>query len=567
MTFTEDFNSNISIIKNDISMLFDRAKKQVISLDDKSNSSITELSSIFSRDSLLEDTFVDGSKVFSTENLVYDKDGWTPSLFTREAKFIPDYYTKGTFPMSMVGGVVIPGSSFYSIFNNTGFWGYMRNDNIPVPVEFTLSMDLTNGIPHLGKVYLRTNSVVDVELYYRESSGGSLVSLGIRSGQHHVWTGAFDAVDLTFKAVTNIFPIALVQAAIVNFDQSGKLTTNYREVENLRLMSIETDADIPNGTAIRTFVHISDTLTEDPPASGLIPWEEENIVTLANQEFKGPSASGTLIPSGYIESSLVIKTGYLSWDTVNSIDYSVVTESVDRLADSTLDIPQGHLVVSGGLTSLYLGQGDARTDFSQNDDYVVAYDLDANTVKVSYVNGGRLPTTPEEQPTAEIILRRPTQVAQRRTFVDLDIDRDITVSIPTFLTIRTLHVGDTIEDEITVENPPIGIYTFPGKKGLNLIEIENFDVNNLPQLVGSYNYFSTRYHQQKSETTPPNTNEYYLEPINGGLKLVSSNSDLWVRYLVPTGNNNVSIQFQFEGNGDVAPTLRSYKIINHIDTV
>ena len=567
MAFIEDFNSNIEDLKNDINDLFSRAKQQVISVDDKSTAAITELSSIFIRDNPLEDTFVDGSNIFSTQNMVYDKSGWTPSLVATEVKFLPSYYSKATFPMVMDGGGVVPGSVFSNIFNDTGFWGYMRNDDTQVLSEFTLSMDLTNGTPHLGKVYLRTSSNLDVELFYRSTTGGPLISLGVQGGQRHVWTGSFDVVDLTFQTTTNAFTVLQVQAASIVFDQSGVLTTDYRTVNNLRLMTIETDADIPNGTAIRTFVSITNDGTQDPPISGLIEWTGEKLVTLANQEFMGPTTSGSVIPSGYIESSLVVRAGYLTWDTVNTTDYAIVTQSVDRLVDSTLDIPTGDLVISGGLTTLYIGQGDARTEFSLNQDYVVNYDLFNNAVHVSYVAGGRLPTSPEQQPTAEIILRQPTLVVQRRTFVDLEIDRNITVTIPTNgISIRTLHVGDTIEGEITVESPPIGVYKFPGRKGLNLIEIEGYDSNNLPQLVGSYDYFSMRYRQQRSDTEVLGSNEFYLNPVSGGLQLVSRESNLWMRYLMPTGYNNVSIRFEFEGQDTIAPVLRSYNIVNRIDS-
>lgn len=567
MTFTEDFNSELEIVKSGIQDLFDRSKEQILSLEDKSNSSFTELSSIYRRDTPLEDTFVDGSKISSTDGLVYDKDGWTNSFRVEEVKFLPEYYSRKTFPMSMAGGKVIPGSDFSQVFNDLyGFWGYMREDQTEVDASFTLSLDTINGTPEINKVYLRTNNELEVEAFYRASEEATWTSLGKRTGQHHVWTEFFSATEMAFTAKTTIFPVSLIQVGRAYFGLTGTLTSTYHEVDNLRLLSVDKDADIPDGTAIRTFINLASSDDSTPPGSGLISWEEEAPVLLAAEEVAAPAYSGYIIPSGFIEESLSVREGYNTWDVVDTIDYSIVTESVDRLSTTYLDIPEGYKVVAGGVRALYTGEGESRTTYSEGDDYSPVYDLDNDTIQIIYPSGGRLPTSPEVQPTAEVTLRRPNQVTQRRVFVDLEIDRDITISIPTTgIQVRTLHIGDTIEDEVTVQDAPVGTYTFSGKEGLNLIEVENYNENNPPVLVGGYKYYSTRYRLKKSDITPPGANKFYLEPSGGGLKLVTSEENLFIRYLVPTTNNFVSVRFELVGSEDVSPTLRGYKLTNRID--
>lgn len=577
MSFINDFNSQIARIQTQVDTLYTRAKEQVLSLLDKSNSSFTELSSIFRRDTSNEDSFVDGSKIFETEGLALDKNGWTNAFTVNEVLFLDDYYQRITFPMSMLGGRVLPGSRFLDIFREReGFWGYFREDGQAVDSEFTLSFKVTPEEPtaSVNRLYLRTNNDLTVEAFYRASFQDDWTSLGTRSGQHHIWSTAFTGVEVRFLAHTDLFSVSLVQAGQASFDLEGSLTSTYYEVEDLRNLTVQKDADIPLGTALRTFVHITNTPPATPPVSGLIPWEEEKLVTLAATEFAGPVASGHVIPSGYIDSSLVVRTGFEQWETVSTIDYKIVTLSVDRLGSTFLDIPSGHKVIEGGVKAIFMGNGESRTDFAEDDDYTVRYDLDNNTIQILYTNGGRLPIyltdrnydSPEVEPSAEVLLRQPVTVLQRRTFVLLEADGNITITIPTTnITVRTLHIGDTIEDEITVQGPPIGTYTFVGKEGLNLIEVEGYDAGNPPVLSGVYKYFSTRYRLQKSETEPPDADEYYLSSVAGGLRLAATGANLYMRYLVPTGYNHVSVRFEFEGKEDAAPLLRAYRLLNRVD--
>ena len=112
---------------------------------------------------------------------------------------------------------------------------------------------------------------------------------------------------------------------------------------------------------------------------------------------------------------------------------------------------------------------------------------------------------------------------------------------------------------------PDGTYTIEGKAGLNLIEVENYSAGNPPELSGTYKHFATRYRQRRSETNPPDTGEFYLQAVSGGWRLSSDGADLFLRYLMPTDYNHVSVRFELESRGNVAPTLKAYRLVNRID--
>lgn len=572
MSFISDLNSNLSGLKTGLENLFQRSKEQILSLLDKSNSSFIQLLNIFSRNETLEDNFVDGSRIFNTDGLIFDKDGWTNIFNINEVKFKEEYFTRETFLMQMEEGQLIPGSNFSDIFfDREGFWGFLREDGVKVQATVDLTFNVTPAAPALSanRIYLRTNNVLDVEVFYRESFGGNFVSLGTQSGQHHLWTTPFTAVEIRFQAVTDIFAISFIQIGNAIFNLSGTLTSTYFEVENLRLLSVGTIKEEPDNTKIRRFVNVRENDDIDPPLdpSGWIPWETEKLVTLANDEIEVPVASGFVVPSGFMEESFILKTGHQQWEELNTTDLATVTDSVDRLGSSQLNIDAGDQIIVGGLKALFIGEGESRTEFDIDNDFTVVYDIALNTVAVQYVEGGRLPTTPEVEPTAEILLRKPVAVVQRRTFVDLEQDGDITITIPTSgITVRTLHIGDTIEDENSTQNVPLGVFTFEGKKGLNLIEIEGHSPGDPPVLVGTYTFFSNRFRQKRVQTPGPESNEYYLEPSSTGFILNTPESDLFLRYLLPTGKNFVAVRFELEGTNQVAPLLRGYKLFNRVDT-
>ena len=570
MSFIEDFNTNISSIKTEIETLFARSKKQIQSLLDKSNSSFVELLNIFRRNETLEDTFVDSSRINLTEGLVFDKTGWTNEFRIENVPFLPELETQETFPMEMEGGRLIPGSNFSKIFRDReGFWGFMRDDGIKVSADFALTLAVSNDQPsrEINRVHLRTNNVLDVQAFYRTEFGGSWISLGTQPGQDHVWMKNFNAVELRFVAITDIFAISFVAAGKAFFTHTGKLVSDYFDVEDLRLLSVAADTDEPDKTTIQKFINIQPTISGVPPeVSGWIPWEEETIVTLANDEIAIPAVSGTTIPNGFVEESLVLRTGQQQWEELNTTDFALVTETVDRLGTSFLDIPAGHQIIVGGVTSLFHGQTSVRTEFALDEDYTVLYDVSVNTIQIIYTFTGDLPSVPEVEPTAEVLLRKPVTVIQRRTFVDLEQDGDITITIPTSgITVRTLHLGDSIENENTTQSVPIGTFTFEGQKGLNLIEVEGHNIGNPPEFVGTFTYFSNRFRQRRVSTPGPGANEFFLDPGASESTLISGEDNLFLRYLIPTGNNKVAVKFEFQGTDLAAPILRSYKLINRVD--
>ncbi len=569
MTFTEDFNTSINELKTTIEELHTRSKEQVTSFIQKSGSSYTELLNILKRDTLLEDTFVDGSKIAEIDQLSYDRDGWTNSFVTTEVPFLNEYYTSTTYPMVMDGGRIIPGSDFSKLFlDREGFWGYMKDDDISTPSEFSLTFKLKNNQPvSANRIYLRTNNILDVECFYRPDFGEEWVSLGSRGGRHHVWTAPFVGVEIKFSTTTTMFAISFVAVCEAIFAKSGSFTSTYYTVDDLRKLRIDVDADIPAGTNIRKFINITNTIPNTVPDSGWIEWNGDDVITLSTIETLAPVESGYIIPSGYVQDSIVLRKGYREWDNVTEVDYPLVTESIERLGTNYLDIPAGYMVVQDGVASMFIGDGDSRTNFTKDEDYTVTYNTDADTVLVTNIPGGRLDGI-LEHPYAEIRIRKPISVVQRRTFVYLENDNDIVVSIPTpGITLRSLHIGDTIENEITIENIETGEYTIEGKSGLTLVEVENFDSVNAPQILSVYDYFSSRYWLRESESIPPETNEYYLDPAESGFKLVAIDTNLYLRYLIPTDYNNVAISFELEGTEQIAPLLRGYELVNTIDKI
>jgi hypothetical protein len=570
MSFIENINTDIGVLKDGITELHDRAKKQVTSFIQKSGSSYTELLNILKRDEQFEDSFVDGSKVAALDQLSYDRDGWTNSFIANEVKFLPEYYTSVTYPMVMDGGRIIPGSDFSDIFlDREGFWGYMKDDELPVTTEFTVTFYLNRGETNkeANRVYLRTNNIVTVEAFYRTTYGDEWISLGTREGRHHLWTASFSGVEIKFQAITSMFAVSFLAVCKATYATSASLTSTYYEITDLRKLKIDMDNDIPLGTAIRPFVHITNTDSSTIAESGWVEWNDDEIVTLAATEIEAPVESGFLIPSGYIEDSIVIRKGYREWEELSTMDYPLVTESVDRLATNYLDLPTGYLVMQGGVKAIFHGNGETRTEFERNEDYTVTYDTDLDTILINTIPGGRLDGM-VEQPTAEVILRKPVPVIQRRTFVYLENDSYILMSIPTAgITLRTLHIGDSIENENTIQDITMGEYTISGKAGLTLIEVEGYSDINPPMIISVYDYFSSRYWLRESDSMPPETNEYYLEPAESGYKLVTPDTNLFLRYLNPTENNFVALHFEFEGTENIAPLLRGYKLINTIDKI
>jgi hypothetical protein len=570
MSFVDDINEDITTIKDGLEELHSTAKNQLVSFLQKSGSSYTELLNILKRDEALEDSFVDGSKIAELQQLSYDKDGWTNSFVAQEVEFLPEYYSSQTFPMTMDGGRIIPGSDFSDIFlDREGFWGYMRDDELPVSAEFTLTFKLEReeSSKEVNRIYLRTNNSLSIEAFYRTGFGEEWVSIGIRDGRHHLWITPFGGVEIRFVATTSMFAVSYVAACKAIHSISGSLTSTYYDVTDLRKLKVEADAEIPTRTAIRQFVHITNLDSDTVAESGWIEWPNDEIVTLSANEIEAPVESGYLIPSGFIENSIVLREGYREWDAVNETDYPLVTESIERLATDYLDIPSGYLVIQDGIKAIFIGNGETRTEFSKDEDYVATYDTSSNTIHVNTVPGGRLDGM-LEHPNAEVLLRKPVSIVQRRTFVLLDTDNTISVSIPTAgITIRTLHIGDTVEDEVTTQDVAIGEYAFDGEAGLTLIEVEGFDGSNPPQILSVYDYFSSRYWLRETQSMPPYSHEYYLEPAESGYKLVTPESNLFLRYLNPTEYNRVAVHFELEGTEDTAPLLRGYKLVNTIDKI
>lgn len=571
MSFVDEINEDINTIKEGIEDLHTRAKKQITSFIQKSGSSHTELLNILKRDEQFEDSFVDGSKIAAVDQLSYDKDGWTNSFVVNEVLFLPEYYTSQAYPMIMEGGRIIPGSNFGDIFlDREGFWGYMKDDDVPVLSEFVTTFQLASGEANkeVNRIYLRTNNIVTVEAFYRENFGDEWVSIGTRGGRHHLWTTPFQGVEIRFQATTTMLAVSFLAACNATYATSGGLTSTYYDITNLRKLRIEADAEIPTGTAIRPFVHITNLETDEIAESGWVEWaDKDEIVTLAATEIMAPVESGFLVPSGYINDSIVLRKGYREWEVVDTVDYPLVTESVERLSTNYLDIPDDYLVIHGGIQSLFFGTGETRTEFEINEDYTATYDSDNNTIFVSTIPGGRLDGM-VEHPNAEVLLRKPVVVQQRRTFVYLENDNDISVSVPTEgITIRTLHIGDTIEDEITIQGATIGTYTISAKAGLTLIEVEGYSGANPPEILSVYDYFSSRHWLRESDSMPPETNEYYLDPAESGYTIVTPEANLYLRYLNSTDYNNVAVHFELEGTEEVAPLLRGYKLINTIDKI
>lgn len=569
MTFYANMVEDMSSIKDGIETLFQRARLQALRFSEKETSTFNELRHIQKRDQALEDSFVEWSKIDTYENLVFDKGAWTNVFYIDEVRFTEDLYSKATYPME-IDGNIIPGSNFAGIFlDQSEYWGYTSRSGTEVSAAFSLPFELKEGETsvQVNRVHLRTNNELDVELLYQETFGGEWISMGTRPGRDHLWTGLFNGVQIKFSATTSVFGVSFVAAGLASFEHSGELISTYYEVDDLRKMDIEMNAEIPTNTYIRKFVHISNATPSGTVAdSEWVPWESEDIVTLANNEYSYPIYSGYIIPSGYLEESLVVRDGYDTWDDVTATDYTPVTESLILTADS-LTIPAGYLIIDNGIQTVYSGEGESRTIWTKDTDYAALYSVSANTIQIMGVS--------EEFKDyygdiyAEVRMRAPVAVRQRRIFVHLENDRDIILWIPAAsdgCSIRTLFIGDTIQYENTTENVTGGTsVTISGLAGINLIEVEDFDDANPPSLVGSYLTFAKRYWKKESVASDIEANEFYLEPVASGWAIHTTGDNLWARWLEPTGYNYVAVKFEFEGLEQEAPSLRGYKIINTID--
>ena len=70
-------------------------------------------------------------------------------------------------------------------------------------------------------------------------------------------------------------------------------------------------------------------------------------------------------------------------------------------------------------------------------------------------------------------LIKKVDVDKQRAYVMLDGDADIAVdNISSIETIRHLHIGDTINNEVITTFPDFP-YTFDGYKGINLVEVDS----------------------------------------------------------------------------------------------
>lgn len=610
--FIDIFNEKLDNIKLGINKVYEKTKEQYSKQKNKSFTSYMELTHVYPKRKNYEDDFQDMTKIESEDSVIFDPDGYTLAYKVEDKKFKKDYYTKKIYPLTMIGGAVIPGSDFSDIFkNNIGFWGYQASNK----TKAFFSLDFAEK-EEINKVYLKSNNSMDITLYIKEDFNKDWVEIGTRSGARHVWNFTpIDCVSLKFISNTNLFSVSRLQAGLARYNKNGALVSNYYEIQNLYRLKFETNDDIPENTDLDFFIRVS-----GQPDLYLI--EDETIIT-GGVDWD-INTDDNILPSGYIEDSLTVKVGYNQWEIIDTYDWKWEKNSLPLNADDGSGLPYGNFtgvldfsdlpdhkykILQDSLHKVKLGE--TGTEFVKDVDYSVEYDLNAKTITVKKLDGSSIPDPQIINLKCTVLYRKKVSIKQIRAYVNLENAQDIilqdfpAIDADTYFKVRHVVARNEIIKDITQEinnnnksifivkvpydpeNPATGTdsYIIKGLEGLNLIEIEFLDAtdpeniikylpgepdppeqSDLP-ILKNVDYFSRKYALEKVLENPQD-GEYMVQPFGSLYEVVAYPSGgLWLNYaetIFPSGLSYIQLETRFiSTDGKNAPTLRGYNIENY----
>lgn len=572
------FNEKLDNIKTTINFLYDKSKEQYSKQKNKSFASFIELSHVFPKREDYTDDFQDVTKIESENSLLIDPDGYTLAYNVDDIKFKDSYYSKVVYPLTMVNGVVIPGSNFSDIFqNNIGFWGYQADD----PTYSFFSVDLKEKST-INKVYLETNNSIEVTLYIREDFEKDWIEIGTRSGTNHSWNFTpINCVAMKFIAYTNLFSVSRLRTGYSKYNKSGVLVSQWYEMENLYKIKLDTDKDVPENTNIDFFIRVSGQ-------PDLYPIEEEIEIT-GGVEWHTEAPSSGKLPSGYIDGSLTVKTGYEQWDVIDTYDWKWLPLKLPDPGPFTgeLTFTDEYKVLQGSLRKVMLGD----KEFILDEDYAVEYDLDARKITVKRLDNSSIPTAEIPNLQCSVLIRQKSIVKQIRTYVYLESDQTIVMQeFPTIdpnksFRVRHVVITDEIIRDITQEINDtnkllliqdiggVDSYVINGLTGLNLIEVEFIDTGNkyipspdLP-ILSNVDHYARKYNLEYVLDSPEE-GQYTVQPSGTQYEIVAQPSGgLWISYaemIPPSGLSHIQLEARFTStDGRNTSTLRKYQLENY----
>ncbi len=480
----------------------------------------------------------------------------------------------------MLNGEIIPGSKFSDVFNDgIGFWGYQSSEK----TNSYFSIDLNERV-RINKVFLGTNNFISVDLYIKENHDKEWIKIDTREGIKHVWNFYPQyCVSLKFESNTDLFSVTKIQAGLASYQKNGVLETEYYTVRDLYRLKLTANAEVPENTGI-DFGILIENQTEEYPIS------DDVLITggVIWHEASGILPTG-ILPSGYVEDSLTVKSGYNEWETIDTYDYTWVAEEENPSGSGEIQFSTEYRVIEGSLQRVSLGN----TVFSEGVDYSADYsEISSRKVTITLLENTNIPTAEIGNLNCSLLVRKREQVRQIRTYIDLDYDEDIIVqgfNVP--FNIRHVVIKDEIirdtTQEINTSNlsvllediESISSYVIKGLAGTNLIEIEPLEGSTFPPpvVINGLDYFARRYNLIETSDVPDDT-EYNLVPVLDPFGIPLSynvvpgpSGVLWMSYAESIINSSgildsrIKLRSTFiSTDGGNTPTLRYYKLLNHV---
>jgi len=597
--FIESLNTNFNYIKTYIEKLYRSTVDQILRQRRKILASYYEFINLKKQPVEYGDSFHDLNLVKSEDNLVYDKDGYALKFRSKRVLFNPDYYKKAMYPMSMISGRPVPGTDFKKIFeDNEGFWAYQTDTE--TPFEFLLSFEKRELV---NKIFIRTNNDIALTLSVKNASNNEFENLGERTGQQHVWNfWPRKAVEIKITGIASLVSINYIDACLARYKTRGTFISEEFDIDNLYKLSLTRDICVPNGSKLNSYIRIiKDGVPGDRIPIGSVGLVDDLITAkggMSGIEWKESTSLPCVLDANYVLDSLMVRSGYQKFEHVDEDDWEYKNEKLTVLGETgiidflslTMD---NYEIVKDGVESVYI-EG-MQGNFVKDVDYFVKYDEENKVVRIIKI-GDKIPITvlsqvddadvttylgPDEL-KCEIVLKKKINVIQRRMYIELQADQDITVvhnlQEDYKCTIRHLNFSGKINNEVlnVVVNGDDN-YTFSGLEGSNLIEIEYFhyeseiwvpceppsepEITDVTHLMA----FAYRYPLKRVvHSTELERGTYWIDGY--AITKHEDDDDLFIKYAASsTADIKVVFECEFIGNrGFITPTLRSYELKNSI---